>query len=528
MVKAYSYIRFSSTIQTKGDSRRRQLDASVSYAKKHNLDLVETLDDFGVSAYTGANATEGALNLFLKSIEDGRIEKGSILIIESLDRLSRQAVLKTLTLFTSILESGVEIVTLTDDQHYTAQSITEVGQLMFSIMTMNRAHQESDIKSKRGKSAWDNKRRLALEQKKPMTRQCPSWLKVSEDMTHFIVLNDRVEIIKRIFQLSINGTGQRKIATILNEQGVTPFNKTWNTTYIREIIKNKSLLGEYQPKHRSEAIGNIIKDYYPAVIDQTTFYKAQAATKQRQCPSSAGRKGKVFSNLFTGMCKCVECGSTYRLIKLTDTAYYTCDSSYMKTGCSCDKRWRLKDVESAALIILTDRVDWFSALGGNKSDKQNIESELHSLQAQLTDIEIKIKRYALLFEQSDNITLTDARNRYVEAMEQAEIIKLNVKTKENELKTYTPVQTTLDTLNKAFFMLNDDSDSEKLYEVRTQINSLFKRAGLCIYFNQSGVFYYVTSTQQKGIIQLAEHTEEISIAAELDVINHVIEEIDNY
>ncbi len=41
-----------------------------------------------------------------------RSERGSILILESLDRLSRQQVFTALSLFSSILAAGVEIVTL--------------------------------------------------------------------------------------------------------------------------------------------------------------------------------------------------------------------------------------------------------------------------------------------------------------------------------------------------------------------------------------------------------------------------------
>jgi DNA invertase Pin-like site-specific DNA recombinase len=240
MKKAYSYIRFSSAIQLKGDSLRRQLEASRAYAKQHNLELDESLQDIGVSAYTGENATEGALKKFIELVKSEKIEKGSILIIESLDRLSRQAVLKTLSLFTDILSSGIEIVTLTDGQHYTEKSINDIGQLMFSLMTMSRSHQESEMKSIRGKAAWDNKRKLALKLKKPMTRKCPNWLKVNEDMSGFIVLKEREEIIKYVFQLSIDGIGQRKIARMLNEKGVEAFSKgkIWNASYIRASCKS--------------------------------------------------------------------------------------------------------------------------------------------------------------------------------------------------------------------------------------------------------------------------------------------------
>ena len=52
--RAYSYVRMSTDIQLKGDSLRRQLDASLAYASVNGLDLVEaeTLRDLGVSAFS--------------------------------------------------------------------------------------------------------------------------------------------------------------------------------------------------------------------------------------------------------------------------------------------------------------------------------------------------------------------------------------------------------------------------------------------------------------------------------------------
>jgi len=216
--KAYSYIRFSTPQQLKGDSLRRQLEASRAYAEAHDMILDDSLRDIGISAFKGKNATEGALKKFIGLVETGRIEKGSVLILESLDRLSRQQVFSALGLFSSLLSAGVEIVTLADNQHYTAESINDVGQLMFSLISMSRSHEESAVKSKRLAASWENRRRLAVEGKRPMTGQCPKWLRLSDDKNRFEVIEERADIVRKIFAQSIAGTGQRKIAANLNEQ----------------------------------------------------------------------------------------------------------------------------------------------------------------------------------------------------------------------------------------------------------------------------------------------------------------------
>lgn len=66
--KAYSYIRMSTDNQLKGDSLRRQLEASENYAKINRLELVDNIDgiplkDIGVSAFKGKNTQKGVLVL---------------------------------------------------------------------------------------------------------------------------------------------------------------------------------------------------------------------------------------------------------------------------------------------------------------------------------------------------------------------------------------------------------------------------------------------------------------------------------
>jgi len=87
---AYSYIRFSSPEQAKGDSFRRQLSRTVEYCEKHDLILSETrFQDLGVSGWTGKNIERGALGDFLIAVKAGKIPTGSVLIVENFDRFSR-------------------------------------------------------------------------------------------------------------------------------------------------------------------------------------------------------------------------------------------------------------------------------------------------------------------------------------------------------------------------------------------------------------------------------------------------------
>src|SRR6516164_5727831 len=92
---AYSYVRFSHPDQAKGDSLRRQTEAAAAWCKKNgvSLDTATTFRDLGRSAYTGAHRTNPdrhALAAFLKLVESGKVPHGSYLVLENLDRLSRE------------------------------------------------------------------------------------------------------------------------------------------------------------------------------------------------------------------------------------------------------------------------------------------------------------------------------------------------------------------------------------------------------------------------------------------------------
>jgi len=182
--KAFSYIRFSTPEQENGDSLRRQTEASEQYAKAHSLVLDDSLrlTDRGLSAYRGVHKTKGALGEFLQLVEQGKVPKGSVLLVESLDRLSREQVLDALTQFTGIIGAGVKVVTLADNMEYDRESVNaNFGQLLMSLVIMARAYEESATKSKRLKAAWAEKREQATNGHRKLTGRCPAWLRLSED-----------------------------------------------------------------------------------------------------------------------------------------------------------------------------------------------------------------------------------------------------------------------------------------------------------------------------------------------------------
>ena len=307
MTRAFSYIRFSSKKQQKGESFRRQAEFAIEVCRENGwvLDESLTLNDLGVSAFRGANAKVGALGEFLEAIRIGRVLRGSVLIIESIDRLSRNKVGEALQLFISILNSGVSIVTREPRRIYTQDSINDIAALLEPIIYMSRAHEESATKSFRLRDVWAKKKERAAACY-PMTRMAPRWLELTEK--GFRLIPERAKTVRTIFRLSRGGLGvQRILRELLSRPDkYPPFGDSgrWRDSYVLQILTNKAVIGEFQPGMRDEAgrkvpCGPPIKNYFPAVVSEDEFYEVQAGMKARY--RAAGRPGEHETNLFTGI-----------------------------------------------------------------------------------------------------------------------------------------------------------------------------------------------------------------------------------
>ena len=203
---AISYLRFSSKAQAKNDSYRRQTEATEKYCAANGLTLNEKLEDLGVSAWSGKNLDdEAALGGFLKLVDAGKIPKGTVLICENLDRLTRGKILDAVSLFTSILKRGIDIVTTMDGKRYSKDSVSDNPlDLIISITYLNRGNNESETKSKRVKESW-NLRHSKIRNNQFAKVRCPSWLR--HDGSKYELIKENAKTIKTIFELYVGGHG---------------------------------------------------------------------------------------------------------------------------------------------------------------------------------------------------------------------------------------------------------------------------------------------------------------------------------
>lgn len=293
---AYSYIRFSRAHQIEGDSLRRQSKATAEYCERHKLTLDESLNlrDLGVSAYRGKNAKQGALSRFIAACEAGIVPRGSALILESLDRLSRQSPRKTVRLLTELLDDyGIEIHLTQAGKVFKPENEDGVD-LIFAVALAMRAHEESETKSKRLKEAFEQKRKKAAAGNDYVSKTLPWWLTWDEAEENIICPDDRREILERIFREVADGASPLAVARMLNDEGKPtwrPKAKVWLDSRVRDTINSDAPLGTIESTKKTKLLGRKweLAGYYPAVIDPAVAADARATIRQNR-KRLAGRK----------------------------------------------------------------------------------------------------------------------------------------------------------------------------------------------------------------------------------------------
>ncbi|GAC1344563.1 MAG: recombinase family protein [Acetobacteraceae bacterium] len=419
MTKAYSYTRFSTPGQLEGGSLTRQLDKAAEFARSRGLDLDDSLRDLGRSAYAGEHR-KGALGAFLAMIERGQIPAGSYLIIEAMDRLSREEVLDALALVTGIVNAGICLVTLEDGFEYTRDRIHREKHLMYILLgKFYAAHQYSARLSERVLDGKAKVRAAKLAAGLPISRMCPAWLRVVEDKTagpRYEPIPDRVKTIGLIYDMLEQGLGRDRIVSELNRLRRPTFDRAgqgmasektgqdWYSSYIVKLINNAALVGDYTPTAKNTATkklsvpaGAVKTGVFPVIIDRVTF------ERHRGVKQPPGRRGAEYRNLLTGLVNCLACGSAMmiktkgirwpnaktRRVDHDALSYLVCSSAVRNTGCTARKPVPYLPLE--ARIIKN--------VAGYRDTHSNGDARLNAIQIEIANVlaEKKSKEDAIKF-----------------------------------------------------------------------------------------------------------------------------------
>jgi hypothetical protein len=304
---------------------------------------------------------KGALGRLLAEVRRGAIPRGRWLLIENIDRLSREPVLDALDVFRDVLRSGITIATLDMKWILTEARLNDPAQtwmLNAIVSMMGRAHEESFQKSRRLKETKREKRKRIVEGGAVESHACAAWLSFDKGGGRYM-LNQHAPAIARLFELAAQHVSQYRIALQLLREGYMPpkGGDQWQTSYISKVLRNDAALGTYRPSIMVDGIerktGDVVLDYYPAVTTAEIFKRAKDAKRTKH--ASTGAKGKTFANLFSRICVCGECGSPMVINSVnkrerrSKIAYLMCTKKRSQRGCTAKRNLRYDILQSTVL-----------------------------------------------------------------------------------------------------------------------------------------------------------------------------------
>lgn len=304
----YSYSRFSDPRQAAGHSLERQAAFAARWAADHGLvlDVALTMRDEGLSAYHQAHIKSGALGIFLAAVNDGKIAPGSVLVVEGLDRLSRAEPIQAQGQLAAIVNAGITVVTASDGKEYSRERLkANPMDLVYSLLVMIRAHEESDTKSKRVVASirrscegWvAGTYRGLIRNGRP-----PAWVELVDGAWQIVPA--RAEAALYGIELYRRGYGATRIVRELHERGLSLTGRGAVALQIYRLIHQRALIGEMELEIGGEAFRLV--GYYPALMTAGEFDDLQTLMAGRGRRRAKGPVPHILTGM--GITTCGYCG----------------------------------------------------------------------------------------------------------------------------------------------------------------------------------------------------------------------------
>lgn len=337
-MKVAGYVRVSTSQQAEtGTSIDDQIEKINNEATSRNLKSPIIYKDEGVS---GKSTQRPALQNLLKDIKNGEFYA---IIFTKLDRLARN-LRDTLNLYHEADKQNVKMICLDNP---VISTDGPMGSIMLQIMGAF-AQFERDLIRSRTTAGRMHKWRNG----QAMMGKLPFGYEFNKDTVRIEIVEKNSEVVKKIFSYYIdNRYSINDIAIILTKNCVPTPSKvqkrkdsssSWNSTTVRDILKNESYTGvpkKYNQFKYKWTEGNKIyksdeeKDEsdwivisLPAIIDSNTFQKAQSLTDHNKSKPKKQFYGYENKFIAENVLKCGHCHA--KISKQTTGArnfiYYTC------------------------------------------------------------------------------------------------------------------------------------------------------------------------------------------------------------
>ncbi|HFH9224869.1 TPA: DUF4368 domain-containing protein [Streptococcus agalactiae] len=411
------YERLSRDDELEGESNSivNQKKILEEYASKNNLTNIIHFTDDGIS---GTQFDRPGFMEMMNGVNTGNI---GCIIVKDMSRLGRDY-LKVGQCMEILRQKGVRLIAINDnvDSFYREDDFTPFRNIMNEWYARDTSRKIQSTFRSKGESG-----------KHTASTPPYGYIKDEKDKNKWIVDEKAAEIVRRIFNLTMQGNGPYRIAKILESEKVDipayhqqklgyglyqsknfehPYR--WCSSTIASILKKQEYLGhtvnfktrkhfkDKKSKYVSEDNWLIFENTHEPIIDQETFDNVQRIRGNvKRYPDGWGEYHPL-----TGLMYCADCGSkmyVHRTSNYKNIPYYTC-SAYTKTPCGmlCPSAHRIK-----AEVVLNLIQDTLKDI--KKYLDEDNEAFICSIQNEMEEkekIEIEKKK----------VRLTESQNRLME------------------------------------------------------------------------------------------------------------------
>ena len=411
------YERLSRDDELEGESNSivNQKKILEEYASKNNLTNIIHFTDDGIS---GTQFDRPGFMEMMNGVNTGNI---GCIIVKDMSRLGRDY-LKVGQCMEILRQKGVRLIAINDnvDSFYREDDFTPFRNIMNEWYARDTSRKIQSTFRSKGESG-----------KHTASTPPYGYIKDEKDKDKWVVDEKAAEIVRRIFNLTMQGNGPYRIAKILEAEKIDipayhqqklgyglhqsknfehPYR--WCSSTIASILKKKEYLGhtvnfktrkhfkDKKSKYVSEDNWLIFENTHEAIIDQETFDNVQRIQGNvKRYPDGWGEYHPL-----TGLMYCADCGSkmyVHRTNNYKNIPYYVC-SNYKKVPCGtlCPSAHRIK-----AEVVLNLIQETLKDIK-NYLDEDN-EAFIHSIQ---NEMEEKEKAHI----EKKKIRLTESQNRLQE------------------------------------------------------------------------------------------------------------------
>ncbi len=363
-----AYVRVSVDKETMLHSFAAQASYYKELISKHNdWELIDVYADYGIS---GTKVNRPEFNRMIDDCRDGKID---MIITKSISRFARNTAL--------LLATIRELKALRVDVYFEEQNMNSLSEQGELVLTLLASMAEAEAKSMSMNVKWRVDKTFTQGEVYSTTR----FYGYDIIDKKFIINKEQAKVVKKIFQMALDGLGYIKIVEILNREGIkSPTEKRWTNNSLERILKEDTYTGRLtlqktyrtekktKERNKGELRKYVVENDHEAIVDIDTFNKVQELIKSRRSNPTKENKG---NNIFKGLVRCSVCGACFQRKKRYgyDLYDWVCWNYLYAT-----KGERCKSVRIPESILIEKTKE---ALGIDEVTKEIVKEKLKSIVA---------------------------------------------------------------------------------------------------------------------------------------------------